>query len=494
MDSRLKRILYTTSCLVGFTLAPEIASADPVSSAILISSAVTAGTSTALAVATGTLTTGIATSFMTRFAISAVSGFVLNALAPKPSMPQFNNLASSGGGATTQGTSSVGGYSVSGVSAAADHQVIYGQTKVGGVVVFKDVTDNNKYLHVVYAMAGHVCEEVSKVYLNGEELTINGSNFVTAPSKYVDADNGDNKLVRVKIHLGDQTTGDTDLVSASNKWTADHKLRDVCYIYVRYEFNANAFPNGEPQLTALIKGKKVYNVNTGSTAWSANSALILRDYLTDTKYGLAVPTADIDDTAFATAQTVCDNDITLSAGGTQKRYTTNGNFLTSVAPRQILENVSACMAGFLWYAQGKWRCKAGSYTSPAVTFTEDDLRGNLTIQTRSSRRDNFNVVRGKFRGSETNFQTTDFPEIRSSTFLSVDNNEENIIDLELPFTDTSTMAQRIAKIALFKNRQQITLTGLFSIKALQVQVLGLDSLIKLLKYRVGIFSLTLIKV
>ena len=32
------------------------------------------------------------------------------------------------------------------------------------------------------------------------------------------------------------------------------------------------------------------------------------------------------------------------------------------------------------------------------------------------------------------------------------------------------MAQRIAKIALFKNRQQIVLSGLFSMKALQVQV------------------------
>ena len=95
------------------------------------------------------------------------------------------------------------------------------------------------------------------------------------------------------------------------------------------------------------------------------------------------------------------------------------------------------MAGFIWYAQGKWRVKAGSYTSPSVTFTEDDLRGNLSIQTRGSRRDNFNIVRGKFRGAETNFQTTDYPEIRSSTFLSVDNDEENIIDLELPFTDTS---------------------------------------------------------
>ena len=131
----------------------------------------------------------------------------------------------------------------------------------------------------------------------------------------------------------------------------------------------------------------------------------------------------------------------------QKRYTTNG-FITNVSPRSLIEKLTACMAGFIWYAQGKWRCKAGSYTSPAVAFTEEDLRSPLNIKTRGSRRDNFNVVRGKFRGAETNFQTTDFPQLRSATFLSVDNNEENIIDLELPFTNTSAMAQRIAKIII----------------------------------------------
>ena len=160
----------------------------------------------------------------------------------------------------------------------------------------------------------------------------------------------------------------------------------------------------------------------------------------------------------------------MSGGGTQKRYTTNGNFTTNNNPRQVIEKLTASMAGIIWYAQGKWRCKAGSYTSPVLTLNEGDLRGSLQIQTRASRRDNFNIVRGKFRGSETNFQTTDYPEVRSTTFINDDNGEENIIDLELPFTNTSQMAQRIAKIALFRSRQQIVISGLFALKALQVQV------------------------
>ena len=480
MDSRLKTILLSTSALVGFTLAPEIANADPVSASIIVSSAISAA---GTAIATGGFATVLSMATLKTFAFYTASGFVLNALQPKPSMPNLTGLGSSTGNTTTQGTASTGGYSVSGISSAADHQIIYGQTRVGGVVVFKDVTDSNKFLHVVYAMAGHECEEVSKIYLNNEELTIdNSTNLVTSPSKY-------NGKVRVKIHLGDQTTGDTDLVTESNKWTADHKLRNVTYLYLRYEFDADAFPQGEPNLTALIKGKKVFNPNTSATAWSDNTALCLRDYLTSS-YGLGIPTADIDDTAFGTAFTVCDQDVSLAAslgGGTQKRYTTNGAFTTNASPRSILEKITACMAGFIWYAQGQWRCKAGSYVSPAVTFTEDDLRSPLNIKTRGSRRDNFNVVRGKFRGAETNFQVTDFPEIRSSTFLTVDNNEENIIDLELPFVNTSAMAQRIAKIALFKNRQQIQVSATFGMKALQVQV---GDVIQLTNSRLGFSAKT----
>ena len=463
MEGGLKKFLLSTSALVGGVLCPVMAFADPVTTTILLSSAVSAGVGAVTAVGLSAGFSAIAYQFATRFVINAVGGFVLNALQPKPRMPNINNLSSTGGG-TTQGTSSVGGYQISGVASAAEHQIIYGQTRVGGVIVFKDVTDSNQFLHVVYALAGHECQAIDKVYLNGEELTIDAStNMVTAPSKY--AGN-----VRIKKHLGTDTTGDTDLVSESTKWTSDHKLREVTYIYARYKFVADSFPTGEPNLTALVSGKKVFNPQNSQTAFSSNSALCLRDYLTNTKYGLGVATTDVDDTLFGSAFNVCDDDITLAGGGTQKRYTVNGNFLTSASPRQIIETLTASMAGFLWYAQGKWRCKAGSYTSPVATFTEDDLRDTLAITTRQSRRDNFNVVRGKFSGPETNFQTTDYPEIRSSTFLSIDNNEENIIDLELPFTNTSTMAQRIAKIALFKNRQQITLTGMFSVKALQVQV------------------------
>ena len=73
MDSRLKTILLSTSALVGFTLAPEIANADPVSASIIVSSAISAA---GTAIASSSIALFSMTTLKT-FAFYTASGFVL---------------------------------------------------------------------------------------------------------------------------------------------------------------------------------------------------------------------------------------------------------------------------------------------------------------------------------------------------------------------------------------------------------------------------------
>lgn len=429
-----------------FVLVSSPAFADPVTIAV---AAASAGAATGVALYLNTIAASAALGFFAmNFAVTVGLSYLSSALAPKPKQAGVFRTES--------------GYQVAGVGAAQDHAVIYGQTRVGGVVVYKEATDNNKFLHLVVAIAGHECEEITSVYLNDEILTLDGSGNATAPSKY-------NGFVRVIKHLGtdDQTADSTLIAESDGLWTSDHRLQGVCYAYIRLQFNADSFPNGEPAISFLVKGKKVYNPNTASTAWSDNAALCLRDYLV-ADYGLA--TDDIDDTLFASAANVCDETVSLAAGGTEKRYTTNGSFLTSAQPKDVIDDLLRAMGGTIWYAQGKWRIKAAAYTTPVVSFDEHDLRSGVKIHTRHSRRDNFNTVRGVFRGAETNYQTSDYPEVTSTTFIDVDGGEKNVIDFDLGFTDTSTRAQRIAKIALYRNREQLTVSAAFGMKAFQVQI------------------------
>lgn len=391
------------------------------------------------------------------------------------------------------------GTTVNAVSPAADHAIIYGQKRVGGVVVYRSVTDDEKYLHTIIAIAGHEIEEISKIYANDEELTLSaaitsGANVTNENYEIKDADgNFDSYALYVEGRLGtDGQSAIQTLVDADSQWTSSHTLSGVAYIYIRAEHDIDVFANGFPTFSVEVKGKKVYDPRTSTTAYSNNAALCLRDYLL-ADYGLGVETNEIDDTAFNAAANVCDEDVPLTGffssrlGLTQDRYTINGSFTTGLPPDDVITDMVASMAGTIWYSQGKWGVKAGSYTTPVLTLDEDDLRSGLQISTRHSRRDNFNTVTGMFTGPHTNYQPTDFPQVTSTAFVTADNGEVVTQDLPLPFTNYSFMAQRIAKIALYKNREQLTISGTFGLRALQLQI---GDIVNVTNTRLGFSSKT----
>ena len=425
---------------------------------------------------------------------SVVLGAAMRALSPKPSMSGQNR-----------------GYQTTAIGTALDHQIIYGKMRVAGARIYDEATGtNNTYLHRILAFAGHEIQSFDKIYVNDELVTLDVNGEVVTPTKYA------GKL-RFKLHLGSPNqTADTFLVNESAHWTTQHTLNGIAYMYVRLKFDANAFPNGIPEFTAVVSGKKVYDPRTSTTAWSDNPALCMRDYLTSPTYGLQEEVANIDDTLVTSSANVCDQLVgspvfKMWVGGEYKiktvgntdftlygspdnnvgtlfiatgfptsqsesgivetaRYTCNGAFTLAVTPYDMLNSMLTSMDGSMWYSQGKWRMKPAYWTTPVLDLNEDDLRSSLSVSTRHSRRNNFNTVKGTFRGEETNWQTTDYPQVTNSAFLSADGGQESVADIDLPFTDNSVEARRIALISLERNRQQLTVDASFGLKTLQVQV------------------------
>jgi hypothetical protein len=253
-------------------------------------------------------------------------------------------------------------------------------------------------------------------------------------------------------------------------WTLNHRLQGIANIYVRLKFDTDAFPSGIPTVSALVRGKKVYDPRTSTTAYSANPALCIRDYLTDTKYGLGVTADELDDTAFIDAANACDESVALAAGGTENRYEFHGTLTTSNAPKKILEEMITSCGGVISYVNGKFTIKVAEYVAPTVTLDEDDLIDGITVQTKRSKRDNYNAIKGIFTPTDTNYIAADYPALTSSTFEAEDNGERKFIDFNLPYTTSSPMAQRLAKIALYRNRQQITMQLSCNLKAFDLSV------------------------
>ncbi|MEZ0263020.1 MAG: phage tail protein [Alphaproteobacteria bacterium] len=575
--------------------------------------------------------------FFARFAISFIISQLGSALQPKPKSPSAGALSDRAQQRTQQITQSVG-----------PSEVVLGLVYKSGTVVYAANTEENKYTHIVIVLADHEVAGIDEVGV--------GNDIV--PSDYLDA-NGNvvfgkyKDKLRIKKHLGtaDQVA-DSDLVSEVNEWTVNHRLRGRAYIYVRYERDQKLFPSA-PNFAAIVRGAKIADSRSGLTAWTPNIDLQAEYWLKDAKFGLGVPSANVDQTvqeasanaceemvetqeidinvthldltaeitqvlagtdeividdedevfvfslgtvvqlttddtlpaglaaatnyytipgerkdgkskmklaaslADAIAGTVVDitgagtgthtlvkpsNDIltlegnylpwlhgdqvelvtagTLPAGlsegvdyyvipyqfggipriklaasladslandgaGVAVAYTDAGDGLITVRKTHEaryfgggvlssdrsggdgLKDILTAMCGRPTNTGGYWKLFAGVWRAPVETLDEDDLRGAMQTQTANPLGQFFNTVIGTYVSPMNNWQGADYPQVRNATYIADDMGEVQQTQLDLPFTQKSSTAQRIAKIKLDLHRQEIVSTCPAKLTALQ---------------------------
>lgn len=365
------------------------------------------------------------------------------------------------------------------------YKLIYGKARISGTLAYAESTNSapdsdgitqsgdNLFLHMVIIHAGHEVDGFETLYLNDDVVTIDGNGFVNeAPYK-----KDGKSYVRIKHHLGsDSQVADSTLVAEASNWTTNHRLRGLAYTYIRLQWNADVFTSGIPTFNAVIRGKKVYDPRTATTVWSDNAALCIRDYLTsrdsaNVPYGFGATSDEIDDTFTTAAANICEETITKLDASTIDRYTINGVIDTSASPIDNLEQLLTALAGVVTYPTGKFRIYAGAFDTPETDVIDESwLAGDLESQDRIARQDLFNAVRGTFINPAKGWQKDDFPALTSTTYETQDNGERIYTDVELPYTIDGEAAQRIAKIAQRKGREQISVTMRCNYKALKFTV------------------------
>ena len=401
----------------------------------------------------GVATTITLGSVLTYIGVSLVTSWALSALAPKPKMGALGSQ----------------GLLINQKDAIAPHDFVYGTTRKGGTISYYESTgDNNKFLHQIIVLAGHEVDDIGDIYINDQIATWNASTGLISTAGQGDEQVNWNDKIRIRKHLGTANQAvDPDLRNESNQIGDDFRGRGLAYLYVRYEFDQDTFPNGLPLITAVVRGKKVYDPRTGVTAYSDNAALVVRDYTTS---GYGLNDDQIDDVDFAAAANICDENVGLSGGSAEKRYTINGVARADQTHGDVLQDMMTACAGSLFWGAGLWKLKVADYVPPAKTLTLDDLRGPLTVQTRTNLQDQFNGVQGTFNNKDQRWITTDYPPLKSDAFRLEDGGEETLLDLALPFTTSPAAVQRLAKLTLFRGREQMTITADFGLNAFDVEV------------------------
>lgn len=167
-------------------------------------------------------------------------------------------------------------------------------------------------------------------------------------------------------------------------------------------------------------------------------------------------------------------DLTSGTTGTltktaEPRYFGGGMLKASAERGNNLQEIISAMSGQVVFAGGVWRILAGTYQSPTLYFTKDDLAGPIELQSKVSRRDRFNIVQGVYVTPLNDGNPSDFPPVENSTYQTQDGKEIKT-DLNLSFTQRPHTAQRIAKIYLERMRQEVTFKAQFKLSAFKLQV------------------------
>ena len=345
----------------------------------------------------------------------------------------------------------------------ADARIVYGETRLGGNVVFVETTGaKNETMFQALTIAGHEIQSIQTVYANDEALTLS-----LVGNAYTTTYKGNATALSFNWLLG--TDSQTALPFFSGTAASTYRFRGIATLAAKLVYNADTFPNGIPNITVKVRGKKVYDPRTTTTAYSNNAALCIRDYLLDTTYGLGATVSEIDEQSFEDAADICDENVNLAAGGTEKRYTINGAFSSAEKPKDVLNKMLTACGGKLSYAGGRWTLRVAAYRSPSLTLDEDDIIGAVRMQASQSRRDIFNAVKGTYSEPSVLYQPFSFPPVTNATYEAEDNGEQIWKDVQFPFTTSAATCQRLAKIDLETARQQISVTVDCNLKAFALQ-------------------------
>jgi hypothetical protein len=266
---------------------------------------------TAFVTAAGTLTLGGTLIVAAAGAVaSTVAGMLI-----KPSLPSSAIDLNAGGGARTfqfrQPT--------------PPRDVVLGRVKKSGPMIFihsapDDTGRADGYLYLQIAVAGHPCAYIGETYLN-DELSTEG--------KFVG-------LVRVGKNLGsvDQVE-DADFLAELGGIFAGHRGRGIANLAARLKGNAQAFPSGLPNLSAVVWGvSEVYDPRNGRVGWTNNAILCYVWWKTWTN-GMRVEWEDIDLDTLIDSANVCDQRIPVSGNQVVTPDSTNNVLLLASGARAI---------------------------------------------------------------------------------------------------------------------------------------------------------------
>jgi hypothetical protein len=424
-------------------------------------------------------------------------------------------------GAIASALTSNRGQNITTRTPAGLRQIIYGEQRVGGVIVYQSTSGSHFWqMNMIIVLATHEVDAIENLYLDGRQVywvvgsdantTRNGVNFGG------NADSNDHigpggptynfgSLVFCAARFGDQAAGDVIPEVAGNdpNWSTSAlgnppSLMGCAYVYLKLVYHSVTLPT-LPEIRFTIRGKNnIYDPRTGTTGYSTNWALQVADVITDSSWGLG--DNSVNQAQLIAAANVCDEQI-LTSQGYESNYAQSIHYDTSTAPGDALNMMMPSAGGRLSRVGGEWYIWPAYWQGPSFVFDASALIDVPSWTPYRSFKDLINRVNGTYtaanypyntagnlydsngwwNGTTANnwpfaFQPTNFPQYAQDTLHGYSSDALLVEDggVQLPYEMTLrgvlsiVQAQRVAKIHLLRNRFQGTGTFPMSLAAWQM--------------------------
>lgn len=368
-------------------------------------------------------------------------------------------------------------------------RMIYGEVVCSGVLGNAELTGtDNKHLWYINLLAGHQCEAIGDVLLDG--VTILSANINATTGAVTQPPYTGKLWIWKRLGTNAQTVL-SELDSVSSVWSSTAHLKGIAYIALKLEVDPEVWKNGAPaNFRAKVKGRRIYDPRKDSTnggsgshrvddattwEWTDNEPLCRADFMTGGSiwydqatplriYGPRIPPGEINWAILAASANRADEDVTIppaSPTTTQKRYTCNLVLSCADSHEENRQKFEACSLGATIDAGDGWRILCGGYDAPVITFTDADLvdADDIEWSGGAGLKDSYNAVDGVFFDPSRDWQENTCP-TQTNTALVTEEGETITRTIRLEGVTNSYRAQRLCRLHANQaaNQESIQLT------------------------------------
>jgi Putative phage tail protein len=374
-------------------------------------------------------------------------------------------------------------------------KAVFGTTAMNLDIRYQEASGaNQEYIDYVLCVAAHKVKSIDEIWFEEKQAWTAGGGVTSTYSGYL--------TVNTILEGG---AASYFTVNGGSRWGADERMTGCALVHIRIKRTGNDKKSESPlvsglpsRVTIIGEGALLYDPRLDSTVaggsgahradnqttWGSytaaddtdNPALQLLWWLLGWKIndrlsvGCGVPPERIDLPSFITAANICDENVTLSIGGTQKRYRTSGTASDADDRMGIINTFLSCMNGTLRDSGGKLTLQVmkNDLADYVLDFDENDIIGEFEWNQTRGLTDSYNAARGRFIDPSTTslYQMADYPEVG---FASPDG-IPRVMALDLPYVEDGRRAQRIAKQVLQRNQYRGMFSATFKAKALGCSV------------------------